>query len=336
MIFPVLSNCLKMTDRRSSRTRKTVDYSKFSGGDSDNDDDFRESGTQPAKRKKKESSSPKSVKVKLTKIDTDSYKIEAKKTEKRSKDNKDDEPKKRLPLSDKVFQRHLSEAIEISKQQDSEELSSTNENPNSLLLNGQDETENGETEVDHPVPNDVSSAANGKLVSEKRKPRGNKSKDDDDEWDDASSSVSEEEDDASEWSDEEKETKVKKPDVKRRNSKRNQDEEEESDDWSGDDRKKKSKKPVVKKSEPKKQPRKVLNPKTAKSPTPVTPKCIKSSKKISGSSTVSLGLKPTVKSPGTPCQVISSPVKLPPKGIRLGLSRKVSGKPLHSIVKVQQ
>lgn len=333
-ISRLLCNFSKMTDRRSARTRKTVDYSKFSGGDSDNDDDFRESSTQSTKRKKNESSSPKSVKVKLTKVDADSYKIESKEAEKDPKGNEDSAPKKRLSVSDKVFQRQLGEALEISKQEDSDELSSKSENENSLLLNGQGK--NGDTEVDCPVPNDVSSI-NGKLVNEEivKEPKRKKTSDDDEEWNDASSSENEEEDDGSEWSDQDKETKVKKPAVKSRNSKRNQNEEDESD-WSDDDERKKTKKPAVKKSELKKQPKKTLSPKTSQSPKPVTPKPSKSSKKLPGISTVSLGSKPAVKTPGTPCQVISSPVKLPPKGIRLGLSRKVSGKPLHSVVKVQQ
>ncbi|XP_052067394.1 RAD51-associated protein 1-like isoform X2 [Mytilus californianus] len=82
-----------MSDRRPARARKAVDYAKF-GGPDDFDDDFADLTPPPSKKAK--TSSSKDLQKKTTAI-TDKKK-----------------PTKRTPLAEKVYERELQAALELS------------------------------------------------------------------------------------------------------------------------------------------------------------------------------------------------------------------------------
>ncbi|KAK7098648.1 RAD51-associated protein 1-like [Littorina saxatilis] len=87
-----------MSERRSGRSRKQVDYSKFAA-DIDNDDDFADSTPPPSKKQRK------------------AEKTEEKKDISKSSKASSDRPttkKSRLPLDDKLYERDLQAALEMS------------------------------------------------------------------------------------------------------------------------------------------------------------------------------------------------------------------------------
>ncbi|XP_022241002.1 RAD51-associated protein 1-like isoform X2 [Limulus polyphemus] len=109
--------------RRSIRARKSVNYAKFSGGGSD-EDDFADSSTPPTKRSKTEKTERlKNVKKEKRKINETSMllnRLESQHIQVESKiiQNLGQEaPHQRLSVSDKVFQRHLETAIQISNRE---------------------------------------------------------------------------------------------------------------------------------------------------------------------------------------------------------------------------
>ncbi|WAR02399.1 hypothetical protein MAR_008957 [Mya arenaria] len=87
-----------MSERKSIRARKAVDYGKFGGGCSDDDDDFADC-TPPVPKKAKLSSNKEN------------------KMQKPDKQSKVKETKSRKSVQEKVFERELQEALQLSMSQ---------------------------------------------------------------------------------------------------------------------------------------------------------------------------------------------------------------------------
>ncbi|XP_076351293.1 uncharacterized protein LOC143247326 [Tachypleus tridentatus] len=101
--------------RRSIRARKSVNYEKFSGGGSD-EDDFTYSSTPPTKKSKTEKNGRLNNLKKEKQKENDSSQsipVESKVMQNMGKEH----PHQRLSISDKVFQRHLETAIQISNRE---------------------------------------------------------------------------------------------------------------------------------------------------------------------------------------------------------------------------
>ncbi|KAK0049306.1 RAD51-associated protein 1 [Biomphalaria pfeifferi] len=91
-----------MSERRPIRNRKSVDYSF----DSDSDDDFANSTPPPLKKQKATKTSDKNTKIKDQNFDTEVEKLETKSSD----------PSKKIttPLSEKVYERELQKALQLS------------------------------------------------------------------------------------------------------------------------------------------------------------------------------------------------------------------------------
>ncbi|XP_013077598.1 RAD51-associated protein 1-like isoform X1 [Biomphalaria glabrata] len=91
-----------MTERRPIRNRKSVDYSF----DSDSDDDFANSTPPPPKKQKATKTSDKNTKIKDQNFATEVEKLATK--------SSDPSKKIRTPLSEKVYERELQKALQLS------------------------------------------------------------------------------------------------------------------------------------------------------------------------------------------------------------------------------
>lgn len=91
-----------MSDRKSSRARKSVDYSKFGGGD-DFDDDFADS-TPPVSKRPKLSNNKENKEKNPSKVSS-------------KKEAKARKPLDRKTVEERIFERELQEALELSMSQ---------------------------------------------------------------------------------------------------------------------------------------------------------------------------------------------------------------------------
>ncbi|KAK3787587.1 hypothetical protein RRG08_025917 [Elysia crispata] len=113
-----------MTERRSSRSKKAIKYSAF---EELSDDDFADTTPPPPKKQRGERSTDKKVpaknkEVSLCQTVADVYESDSSK-------------KRRIPLSDKIYERELQQALEISllQSQDSDTKRTKSHNPVSEL-----------------------------------------------------------------------------------------------------------------------------------------------------------------------------------------------------------